>query len=223
MEKVRILLVDDQVLFIESLKTVLETRTRDFKIVGIAYDGREAIRIVERERPHVVLMDVRMPKMDGVVATRLIHKKYPEIQVMMLTTFDDDEYVHAALHNGAVGYLLKDIPPYELIASIRAMREGAVQISPSIATKLADHAYNSVKNAHSSEGGFCAPEWFNALSKREMEILKLLSKGLDNREIAERLYIAEQTVKNHVSIIYSKMGARDRVQAVRMALEIKIG
>ena len=222
MSKISVLLVDDQVLFVESLRTVLETRADDFEVVGVAYNGHEAIECVEREKPEVVLMDVRMPEMDGVEATRIIHKQYPKIQVMMLTTFDDDEYVYEALHHGAVGYLLKDIPPHELIASIRAMREGSVQISPTVAAKLVERAYHTEKRIEQKDTQKAYPPWYENLSKREIEVLKLLSKGYVNREISESLFVAEQTIKNHVSLIYSKMKARNRAHAVRMALEAKI-
>jgi DNA-binding NarL/FixJ family response regulator len=212
-----VLLVDDQMLFVESLKIVIGTRARDIEIVGIAHNGQEAIACIEKELPHIVLMDVRMPVLDGVEATRYIHEKYPQIRIIMLTTFDDDEYVHSALHHGAMGYLLKDILPSELIAAIRATNEGAAMISPAIISKLVDRM-----SAHPPEpAGAPAkeghpPHLLQALSRREIEIYQLLSEGYDNKQIAERLYIAEQTVRNHVSAIYSKIGVHSRVQVMRM-------
>lgn len=218
MGKIKVVLADDQILFVESLKTVLETRAKDISVVGIAHDGLQAIELAEKEHPDIVLMDVRMPNMDGVEATRTINERYPEIQVVMLTTFDDDEYVREALHYGAVGYLLKDIPPYELITSVRAVKEGAVLISPVIANKLVEQIYrNDNKSSTESEHPNAEPSWIGSLSKREKEVLNQISQGYDNKEIAKRLFIAEQTVKNHVSVIYSKLGAHNRMQAMQLA------
>jgi DNA-binding NarL/FixJ family response regulator len=223
MEKIRVLLADDQVLFVQSLKTVLDLQTDDIEVVGIAGNGREAVEAAESTRPHVVLMDVRMPGMDGVEAARIIHQKHAEIQIIMLTTFDDDNYVYKALSNGAAGYLLKDIPPSELIASIRAIREGPVLISPSVAAKLADHALSFKHAFVVPEGADEAHvrERLETLSRREREVFRLIAEGFDNREISEKLFIAEQTVKNHVSAIYSKFNVRDRVHMIRLAMEFK--
>ncbi|NLG83975.1 MAG: response regulator transcription factor [Firmicutes bacterium] len=221
MEKIKVALVDDQVLFLESLRTVLSTRAKDLKVVGVAHNGEEAIRLIEEERPDVVLMDIRMPGMDGVLSTRLIKQKYPQIRVLMLTIFDDDEYVVEALRVGASGYLLKEMPPAELIAAVRAVaKETGVLISPRIASKLVSKLVNlrGEGKAGVHETGE-APPWLKELSPREREILGLIARGLDNKEIAERLHLAEQTVKNYVSLIYDKIGARDRVQASLMALE----
>ena len=209
MNPIRVVLVDDQVLFLRSLKVVLESSAEDISVVGTAGDGSEAVELVDELLPDVVLMDVRMPGMDGVEANRIIHERHPEVAVMMLTTFDDDTYVQNALHDGAVGYLLKDMDPEKLVSSIRALREGAVQLSPSIVHKL----MNQVYQPQSAEGARLA-----GLNQREREILKLVSQGLDNREIAARINVAEQTVKNYVSTIYHKIGARDRVHAMRIAL-----
>lgn len=205
-DKIKLVLADDQVLFVESLKNILEMRTDDLKIIGIAYNGKEAVELLERKKPDIVLMDVRMPHMDGVEATRIIHSRYPDIKIIMLTTFDDDEYVHEALKYGAVGYLLKTIPPAELISSIHAVRFGTMQISPSVAKKLVE----GIKSAGKEQG----PLWLKYLSSREKEVLKMLVKGLQNKEIAERLYIAEQTVKNHLSIIYNKLDVHHRSEAI---------
>jgi len=207
----RVILVDDQILFAESLKNILEMRTEDIRVVGLAYNGQQAIELVKRKRVDVVLMDVRMPVLDGVEATRRILLDHPETRVIMLTTFDDDEYVHEALQYGAVGYLLKTIPPAELITSIRAVKHGTIQISPSVAKKLLDSFQPNPENR--------GPEWLKGLSAREREVLKLLSKGLSNRQIAERLFIAEQTVKNHLSVIYSKMDVHHRTEAILKAKE----
>lgn len=213
MEKIKILLVDDQILFIESLKSVIETIADDITVTGIAHNGKEALACIEKTLPDIVLLDVRMPVMDGVETVKNIHSLYPEIKVMMLTTFDDDEYVHEALKYGAAGYMLKDVPPDNLIDSIRAIKAGTIQMSPQIMIKLIEfsegepfpkHAKDSLKN-------------IDKLSRREQEILYLLSKGLDNIQIGERLFIAEQTVKNHVSRIYFKLKIHDRKSAANLA------
>lgn len=214
MEKTKILLADDQVLFVESLKTVIEIRAPDISVVGIAHNGMEAIKLVEKYKPQIVLMDVRMPVLDGVEATRAIHVKFPEVYIIMLTTFDDDTYVKKALSYGAVGYLLKDIAPSELIASLRAIKKGPMLISPSVAAKLLDHAYGGGFHNNDSD----RETLLKSLSPREREILDLMAQGYDNREIASELVIAEQTVKNHVSIIYDKLGVRDRVQAIQYVI-----
>lgn len=135
-DRITVLLADDQLLFVESLKTVLETRASDLSIQDIAHNGLEAVEAVRRRQPDIVLMDIRMPVMDGVEATRIIHQEYPEVAIMMLTTFDDDEYLTEALKLGAAGYLLKDSPPNELIAAIRSLLQGSVIISPQVANKL---------------------------------------------------------------------------------------
>ena len=224
MEQIRILLVDDQMLFVESLRTVIETRSPDIKVVGVAHDGTAAVQMVASLQPDVTLMDVRMPKMDGVESTRRIKEQFPEARVLMLTTFDDDHYVIEALRLGAVGYLLKDMPPAELISAIKAVHEGGVLISPKVAAKLVaklSEAQAAKPPATPGHPKKTADPVFD-LSSREQEILKLMAMGLDNREIAAKLYIAEQTVKNYVSIIYSKLGVRDRVQASRLAIEAEL-
>ena len=223
MEKIRLLLVDDQALFVESLRMVLETRAKDFDVIGVAHDGREAVEIARQEQPDVILMDVRMPGMNGVESMRLTRMASPRTRVLMLTTFDDDEYVVQALQIGAAGYLLKDMPPVELIAAVRAVNKGSILMSPKVAAKLVGKLVIPPEDKETARASVSAPLWFKELSGREREILHLVAKRLDNREIAEHLYIAEQTVKNHVSLIYSKMGARDRVQASLMALEAGLG
>ena len=143
MDKIKILLVDDQILFIESLKAVLETLADDIKIINTAHNGLEAIKLVKKQVPDIILLDVRMPGMDGVETVKVLHKKYPEIKIMMLTTFDDDAYVHKALEYGAAGYMLKDVPPVDLINSIRALNNGTIQMSPQIMVKLMDSSGES--------------------------------------------------------------------------------
>ncbi len=220
MKKIQIILVDDQTLFVESLRTVLEMRADDMAVIGVAYDGAQAVELVGECKPDVVLMDVRMPVMNGVESTRLIKEEYPDIKVLMLTTFDDDQYVVEALRLGAVGYLLKDMPPVELISAVRAVHEGGVLISPKVATKLVKKIVSPAgKEKDASNPTINSNSWVQELSEREKRILQLMAQGFDNKEIGKTLFIAEQTVKNHVSIIYSKLGVRDRVQASRLVIE----
>ncbi len=214
MSRLRILLADDQELFVESLRTVIERSAEDMEVVGVARNGAEAVEAVEASGADLVLMDVQMPVMDGVEAARLILERDPAARIVMLTTFEDDEYVKEALEHGAAGYLLKDIPPAELIASIRAVASGAFLMAPSVAKNLLKRAYLK------AEGPLAPPpEWYVELSRREREILERLVEGCSNKEIASVLFIAEQTVRNHISAIYDKMGADDRSQAIRMARE----
>jgi two-component system, NarL family, response regulator DegU len=210
MDKTNILIVDDQLLFAESLKTVLETRGNNLNIVSIAANGKEAIHMAEIHHPHVILMDIRMPEMNGVEAVKIIKDKFPDIIVIMLTTFDDDHYIHNALNNGATGYLLKNTPPEKLISSIYAAKSGMVLISPAIVKHL---THDSAVPEKSGE----KPRWLDELSNREKQVLKLIVNGLNNKEISDELFIAEQTVKNHVSLIYSKIGTHDRMHTIRTA------
>ena len=158
--------------------------------------------------------------MSGVEATKLIKEKYPQNRILMLTTFDDDEYVIEALQFGAVGYLLKDMPPMELITAVRAVSEGGVLISPRVAEKLVEKLVQNTELLTSQPiEKKQEPEWVKDLTSREKEILSMIAKGYDNEEIANRLYIAKQTVKNYVSMIYCKLGVRDRVQASLAAIK----
>jgi DNA-binding NarL/FixJ family response regulator len=214
MSAIRVLLVDDQALFVESLKTVIEHSADDIEIVGIARNGAQAVEAMAAAPADLVVMDVRMPVMDGVEATKRIREAHPEARIMMLTTFEDDEYVQEALEHGAAGYILKDIPPAELIASIRVVAGGAFLIAPSVAKSLIHRAYLKPEFSPTPE-----PEWLRQLSRREREILGRLVEGRSNKEIAAELFIAEQTVRNHISVIYDKTGVDDRAQAVRLARE----
>jgi len=224
MSRIRILLADDQVLFVESLRTVLETRAEDFEVVGVALDGRDAIRQVMEKHPDIVLMDVRMPETDGVQATRIIHESWPDIHVLVLTTFDDDEYVVEALNHGAVGYMLKDIAPADLIVSLRAVSTGSVIISPQVANKLLRMREGESKTEDGAENRprpIPDGSFLRYLSRRELEILRLIGTGAGNAVIARKLSIAEQTVKNHVSDIYSKLHVHNRMQAMKLANSLR--
>ena len=225
MKSIRVILVDDQNLFVESLRIVLESRAKDIKVIAVAYNGQEAVQYAIELEPNVILMDVRMPGIDGVEATRIIHKKMPRIKIVMLTTFDNDEYVHNALRFGAVGYLLKNIAPLKLIACIRAVEDGIVQISPSVSEKLLLKGFHIAEGGErnyeeSAEGNLGSA--LATLTKREKEVLNYLTKAYDNREIAQRMFVAEQTLKNHVSVIYTKLGITSRIQLIKLLSNIDL-
>jgi len=235
MDRIGVLLVDDHVLFVESLRTVIDRRARDLAVLGIALNGAEAIRMAAELSPDIILMDIRMPDMSGVECTRIIKERSPGVQIMMLTTFDDDEYILQALGHGAVGYLLKDADPSFLISAIRSVHRGGVLIAPQVAKKLLGKLVTLGEEARppgdagegrspgdAEEGGGARRTALDSLSRREHDVLNLLAKGRTNREIADALFIAEQTVKNHVSEIYAKLGVHDRAQALRLALEAGI-
>ena len=208
---IRILLVDDQALFRESLALLL-TSQRDLLVVGEANNGEAALDLVSTARPHVVLMDLRMPVLDGVAATRQLRAAHPEVQVIALTTFDDDADVLAALRAGAIGYLLKDVSGEMLYAAIRAATHGQSLLPPAIATKVVAQL-TRLADTPSVQ----AQPQPHPLSDREVEIVRLLARGATNREIAEALVLAEGTVKNHLTNILGKPGARDRAQAALIA------
>ena len=215
MPEIRVLLADDQQLMREGLRVLLDL-TPDIRVVGEAGDGAEAVERALALRPDVVLMDVRMPGLDGVAATRRLHKACPDVKVIILTTFDDDEYVFEGLRAGAVGYLLKDVPSEQLAEAIRAAARGEAFIQPSVARKVvAEFARLTEREHRRREQPLVEP-----LSARELEVLALVAEGFSNREIGERLFITEGTVKNHVSSVLAKLGVRDRTQAILQAQEL---
>ncbi|TET55510.1 MAG: response regulator transcription factor [Anaerolineales bacterium] len=215
MTEIRVLLVDDQQLVREGLRVLLDM-VPDVRVVGEASNGAEAVELARRLKPDVVLMDVRMPELDGVAATRLIRSACPEVRVLILTTFDDDEYVFEGLRAGAAGYLLKDVPSEQLTEAIRATARGEAFIHPAVTSKVVAEFARLTEREHSRrEQPLDEP-----LSARELEVLALLAEGLSNREIGERLFIATGTAKNHVSSILAKLGVRDRTQAVLQAQEL---
>ncbi len=219
MDKIRLLIVDDQVMFLESLSTFLRNYAEDIEVVGTARNGREALEKAAALRPDIVLMDVHMPVMDGVEATGRLIESQPGVRILILSTYDEDEYVRKALKQGAAGYLLKDISPTELIASIRALKSGAVQISPQIVAKLMK---SIIAEEPSPEREIAERlEWFKSLTPREREVFTLIATGYDNAQIAEELHMAEHTVRNHVSMIYSKLGVQDRFQIIQLANKIR--
>lgn len=229
-EPIRVLLVDDQTLLRQSFERLLELERPGLRVVATAADGQEAVAAVERlaaegHAPHVVLMDVRMPRLDGVEATRQITARWPEVRIVMLTTFDDEEYIVEGLRAGAKGYLLKDASSEQLVQAIRAVRRGESPLQPSVAAKLVARIARSQESApppapapaYPQSIGSSAGMPLDDLTEREREILRLLAKGESNREIGEALFITEGTVKNHVSNILSKLGLRDRTQAALWA------
>jgi DNA-binding NarL/FixJ family response regulator len=208
---IRVLLVDDQSIIRQGLKALLELEA-DLQVVGDAENGQIAIQQVEMRQPDVVLMDIRMPVMDGVAATRVIQQKFPLIKVLVLTTFDDQEYVQEAIQVGALGYLLKDTPSEELAHAIRAVHKGYSQFGPGILQKAI-----APLTAPPSLIPEDLPPGFAELTKREREVLKLIAAGASNREIAKALFISEGTVKNHVTNILGRLNLRDRTQAAIFA------
>jgi DNA-binding NarL/FixJ family response regulator len=203
---IQLLLVDDQGIIREGLRSLLEAKT-DLQIVGEAENGQIAVELALSLKPDVVLMDVRMPIMDGVAATRALTEKAPDIKVLVLTTFDDDEYVTQAIRCGAKGYLLKDTPSTELADAIRAVHKGYTQFGPGLIEKTLGGSPPSVE----------PPPEFAQLTPREQEVLQLIAKGCSNREIAEQLYISERTVKNHVNSVLRRLNLRDRTQVAILA------
>lgn len=227
---VRVLLVDDQRLMRDGLASLLEMQDT-LEVVGTASNGQEALEKAVSLHPDVILMDVRMPVMDGVVATRQILHELPSCRILMLTTFDDEDYIIDALRAGASGYLLKDLPAPDLASAVQAVYKGIYQLDPVVANKVIG-SFSRPQILDSLEESSTASSPFSqksnaealtprpaALTGREVEVLRLIAKGATNREIAEQLVISEGTVKNHISNLLSRLGLRDRTQAAIYARE----
>jgi DNA-binding NarL/FixJ family response regulator len=204
---IRVLLVDDEELVRFGLRMILESAS-DVEVVGEAADGGGAVEQVRRHRPDVVLMDIRMPAMDGLTATREITALPDPPRIIMLTTFELDEYVHAALENGAVGFLLKDTPPRDLVQAVHTVAEGNAMLAPTVTRRLiAEFA------ARGSPRAVAARKRLETLTKREREVVTAVAQGLSNAEIGQRLFMSEATVKAHVSRVLAKLGMDNRVQS----------
>lgn len=216
MRTIRIVITDDQALFREGLHTLLDTQ-EDIEVVAEAANGEEAVDSCKLHQADVVLMDLRMPGMDGVAATREIRQSAPDCKVIILTTFNDDDYIFDGLRAGAAGYLLKDTSAEELFNAIRVVADGQSFLQPTIATRVVAEL-----NRLSAPASIFQDSQIEALSEREIEILRLIASGASNKEIAAALYIVEGTVKNHITNILGKMGVSDRTQAALKAREQKI-
>jgi DNA-binding NarL/FixJ family response regulator len=211
---VRVVVADDQVLVRAGFRVLVDSAP-DLEVIGEAGDGVEAVELARRERPEVVLMDIRMPRMDGLEATRRIvaDELLDGVRVLVLTTFDLDEYVYQALRVGASGFLLKDTPPADLLAAIRVVAAGDALLAPSVTRRLIEEF------ARRPEPAAVAPAALSALTQREREVLALVARGLSNAEIADRLFVSAATTKTHVSRVLAKLQARDRAQLVMLAYE----
>ncbi|MEM7141221.1 MAG: response regulator transcription factor [Actinomycetota bacterium] len=209
--RLRVVVVDDQALMRTGFRMILESA--DIAVVGEAENGLEAVDLVAREAPDVVLMDIRMPELDGVEATRRIMERNGDTRVLILTTFDLDEYVYAALQAGAAGFLLKDTPPERLIDAVTVVAEGDALLAPSVTRRLVEEFATRTPASTTPTPGLAD------LTERETEVLEAMARGLSNAEIAEALYVGETTVKTHVGRVLMKLGVRDRVQAVVVAYE----
>ncbi len=206
---IRVLICDDQTIVSEGLRVILGTDS-EIEVVGIANDGAEALELVPQVEPDIILMDLKMPIMNGIQATRLIREQYPEVYVLVLTTYDADEWVFDAIRGGAAGYLLKDTPREQLIAAIKGTVAGKTHVDPNIAGKLFSQVSQGTPQVDTKIAA--------SLTERERDVLRLLAHGLHNTDIAERLHLSEGTVRNYVSSIFTKLEVSDRTQAAVIAL-----
>jgi len=216
---IRVLICDDQPLVRAGFRTILGSK-RDIEVVGEAENGAEAVALAERRRPDVILMDIRMPVLDGVEATRRLVADGTPARILVLTTFDLDEYVHAAIRAGASGFLLKDVTPAKLLEAIRIVAAGDALLAPSVTRRLLERFATTLPPGEASGDALAE------LTSRETEVLRLLAGGMSNAEIASELVVSEATVKTHISSVLRKLGLRDRVQAVIVAYEsglVKLG
>jgi DNA-binding NarL/FixJ family response regulator len=206
---IRILICDDQEIARQGLSMILGS-VADFMVLGVASNGEEAVRLVESLRPDVVIMDLKMPVMNGAQATLIIRQRFPIVQVLVLTTYDDDEWLFDAIRAGASGYLLKDTPPADLLAAIRHVVQGKSPVDPTVATRI----LQSVSQQHTVANSAVA----DLLSMREIELLRYMAQGLSNSAIGDKVGLSEGTVRNMISQLFSKLGVTDRTQAVVIAI-----
>ncbi len=210
----KVIICDDQAIVRDGLELLLKLE-RDIDVVGVAQDGAQAIDMVKSTHPDLVLMDLMMPGVNGVEATRRIRAEYPETRVLVLTTYDDDEWVFDAIRAGAAGYLLKDTPRARVIEAIRGTIAGKAFVDPAVAGKLLEQAFTPQVQP--------ATKITEKLTEREVDVLRLVARGLSNSDIAGQLHLSEGTVRNHVSIILSKLGVFDRTQAAILAIQHGLG
>ena len=215
---ISVLLADDQPLLRRGFRMILEAED-GVTVAGEAGDGAEAVELARRVRPDVVLMDIRMPGMDGIEATRRITAAEPGVRVLVLTTFDLDEYAFGALQAGASGFLLKDVRPHELVAAVRTVASGDAVVSPRVTRRLLEEYAQQLPVADAADPGADRYPQLASLTEREREVLAVVAQGLSNTEIAASLFVSETTVKSHVGRILAKLGLRDRVQIVVLAYE----
>ncbi|MFC4601259.1 response regulator [Cohnella hongkongensis] len=213
--KIRILLADDHQIVLKGISFFLALQP-DFEIVGEASNGREAVELTASLKPDIVLMDLNMPVMDGIEASRLIAESHPEVKVLVLTSFSDRSHVVPALRTGAIGYMLKEVEPDQLVEAIRSAHKGNVQLHPDISNIILSQL-SPIGTEHRSAP---SKDALDSLTPRELEVLEQITKGLSNKEIAQRLVVAEKTVKTHVSSILSKLNLSDRTQAALYAVSV---
>lgn len=206
---IRVLICDDQVVVTDGLEMILESDP-EIEVVGMAHDGSEALELIPNTNPDIVLMDLKMPGMNGIQATRAIKDQYPEVKVLVLTTFGEDEWVFDAVRSGASGYLLKGTTRAELVTAIKGTAAGESYIDPAVGGTLLSHVASSTTSQDTTLTG--------DFSKRELEILKLLASGLSNTDIAEQLFLSKGTVRNYISSILTKLDVEDRTQAAILAV-----
>ena len=211
---IKVIVCDDQALIRDSLGMLLNLE-RNIQVVGSAEDGAEAVQLVALHQPDLVLMDLKMPGMNGIEATRRIRAQYPEVKVLVLTTYDDDEWVFDAIRAGASGYLLKDTPREEVIRAVRGTVEGRSFVDPSVAGRL----LNQVADQQTQPATLITDK----LTERELDVLRLLARGFSNADIAARLHLSAGTVRNHVSAIFAKLDVSDRTQAAVIAIQHGLG
>ena len=206
----KILLCDDQAVIRDGLEMLLNLE-KDFQVIGSAQDGAEAVELAAQKQPDLILMDLKMPMMNGIEATREIRARFPQIKILVLTTYDDDEWVFDAIRAGASGYLLKDTSRQKIVESIRGTMDGKSFVDPAIAGKL----LNQIASRQTQPASMLTDK----LTERELDVLRLIAKGINNGEVAVQLHLSEGTVRNHVSAILEKLGVSDRTQAAVIAIQ----
>ena len=212
---IRVVIADDQFLFADNLKIMLEGLTDDIRVVGIAKDGLEAVQMARELFPDIILMDIRMPNLSGVEATKQILEENPGSKIIIMTTFDEEDYVTETLNSGAAGYLLKDLKSHDLITALYAVHNGTILLSPQVMKQLLRYAAS-----FSDENREAYKTLYDSLTKREREVLAKLADGCSNRRIAKELFLSEATVRNYISFLYTKMGTNDRMEVIAYAKKI---